>query len=113
MLILRIQRPTRSTRTDTLFPYTALFRAVPRRLGLEDRRPLQHSGSRLPRAALPGARALPRPVRGGAAGGARSEEHTSELQPLMRRSYAVFCFKKKKHPKTNHEVLHTVHKHSP
>src|SRR3546814_11073383 len=71
---LMIRRPPRSTRTDTLFPYTTLFRS-------------------------------PRPGRGtpptagviyGAGGSIRSEEHTSELQSLMRISYAVFCLKKKK-----------------
>src|SRR3546814_3221016 len=78
-----IRRPPRSTRTDTLFPYTTLFRslladlspAVPDRLA--DRRPVGGRG-----------RLWRRP--------GRSEEHTSELQSLMRSSYAVFCLKKKK-----------------
>src|SRR3546814_12701346 len=71
---LMIRRPPRSTRTDTLFPYTTLFRssAVPRQ-GL-----FRHVHGRY----RPG-----RPC--------RSEEHTSELQSLMRISYAVFCLKKK------------------
>src|SRR3546814_2197944 len=74
-----IRRPPRSTRTDTLFPYTTLFRSV----GHENRaggagrwrlgRRRQHRDQR-----------------------PRSEEHTSELQSLMRNSYAVFCLKKKK-----------------
>src|SRR3546814_10335148 len=80
-----IQRPPRSTRTDTLFPYTTLFRS--------DRH--QPPGSfvllRPPRASpadikMPLTIVLQR----------RSEEHTSELQSLMRISYAVFCLKKKK-----------------
>src|SRR3546814_2837658 len=71
-----IRRPPRSTRTDTLFPYTTLFRS---------RRSARKSGLRHP--------ASLRCVRGRA--GARSEEHTSELQSLMRISYAVFCLKKK------------------
>src|SRR3546814_3647539 len=79
---LIIRRPPRSTRTDTLFPYTTLFRSLalehatlgpgPERLGegvAADRRKRQAAG--------------------------RSEEHTSELQSLMRTSYAVFCLKKK------------------
>src|SRR3546814_5452448 len=81
---LMIRRPPRSTRTDTLFPYTTLFRssapagvAVPRHDGLSARR-----GAR---AALD--RRRPRH---------RSEEHTSELQSLMRTSYAVFRSKKKR-----------------
>src|SRR3546814_19538720 len=86
---LIIRRPPRSTRTDTLFPYTTLFRSA-----------------RLAGAAQP-ADAEPPPHRqpdGGRLGGrprgcrphGRSEEHTSELQSLMRISYAVFCLKKKK-----------------
>src|SRR3546814_3359624 len=74
-----IRRPPRSTRTDTLFPYTTLFRSCPQR-------------------APPGA--APREQRTssgwcGAGWCGRSEEHTSELQSLMRISYAVFCLKKK------------------
>src|SRR3546814_7608075 len=114
-----IRRPPRSTRTDTLFPYTTLFRSV------EEAAPDPRDGCR---AAAPG-RSRPRSGRavrgrraggdepawrglrrvhglgvarlgslGGAAGrhhGGRSEEHTSELQSLMRSSYAVFCLKKK------------------
>src|SRR3546814_6740509 len=89
-----IRRPPRSTRTDTLLPYTTLFRshrprllrrAVPPR---GDAHPARHG-----RAAQ-----LPRLHRGAArvdgALGDRSEEHTSELQSLMRISYAVFCLKK-------------------
>src|SRR3546814_5763563 len=83
-----IRRPPRSTRTDTLFPYTTLFRSRPRQGGRAARR------RRLERAA----RRHP-PQRQGRAAAARihdrSEEHTSELQSLMRISYAVFCLKKK------------------
>src|SRR3546814_1949751 len=84
-----ILRPPRSTRTDTLFPYTTLFRSL---TGLANRR----SGD----ACL--AREWARAQRYGGALGViaidvdrRSEEHTSELQSLMRISYAVFCLKKK------------------
>src|SRR3546814_20677702 len=83
VFFLMIRRPPRSTRTDTLFPYTTLFRSI----RMRDR----YSGSFL---ALPVAHW---PLQHGAAIGIeRSEEHTSELQSLMRISYAVFCLKKKK-----------------
>src|SRR3546814_5783470 len=94
-----IRRPPRSTRTDTLFPYTTLFRSAVDRL-----RPAHARRARALR--RPGQE--PRDRRGpGAqppdpaghhhrdARGDRSEEHTSELQSLMRISYAVFCLKKK------------------
>src|SRR6056297_1426686 len=73
-----IRRPPRSTRTDTLFPYTTLFRSR--------RRVRRHAvPGRHPR--LPQCAGRPPP---------RSEEHTSELQSLRRISYAGFCLKKKK-----------------
>src|SRR3546814_6313120 len=80
-----IRRPPRSTRTDTLFPYTPLFRSFDQ----------GHAGDLLP--AL-GHRALHRHAaakRQAQVREVRSEEHTSELQSLMRSSYAVFCLKKK------------------
>src|SRR3546814_3334501 len=102
-----IRRPPRSTRTDTLFPYTTLFRsiwgsvsiAVPRQLTeivanawdadaervdikIEDGKIIVHDDGH----------------------GMRSEEHTSELQSLMRISYAVFCLKKKKKRKSTNEA---------
>src|SRR3546814_2351556 len=80
-----IRRPPRSTRTDTLFPYTTLFRSRARA------RP--HGGEGAARRAI--SRQPERRV-GSAEGVGRSEEHTSELQSLMRISYAVFCLKKKK-----------------
>src|SRR3546814_1490742 len=108
-----IRLPPRSTRTDTLFPYTTLFRS--------------EGNGRTARAAcyylicmaygdlLPGSKTVPERIREnrqpyydalGAADQAwenghydRSEEHTSELQSLMRISYAVFCLKKKKRKK--------------
>src|SRR3546814_7927419 len=91
-----IRRPPRSTRTDTLFPYTTLFRSLLRRAVLAHippsrTRPTMAAVVRaLPLAALLGT-CFPRPAR------RRSEEHTSELQSLMRNSYAVFCLKKKKY----------------
>src|SRR3546814_6467048 len=87
-----IRRPPRSTRTDTLFPYTTLFRSArqhPRRLIAGDRKPARDMAQ-----ADIGDRGVEH---------LRSEEHTSELQSLMRISYAVFCLKKKK---TQHKVSH-------
>src|SRR3546814_1631986 len=89
-----IRRPPVSTRTDTLFPYTTLFRAWREHLFERGReRPL-----RAPRGHRLRADRYPPPHAGrGARGGrpsGRSEEHTSELQSLMRPSYAVFCWTK-------------------
>src|SRR3546814_4506064 len=78
-----IRRPPRSTRTDTLFPYTTLFRSADDEF----------------RAAVESVTAL---REAGKPADLRSEAHTSELQSLMRISYAVFCLKKKKFP-----VAHT------
>src|SRR3546814_9696575 len=84
-----IRRPPRSTRTDTLFPYTTLFRSfglinlLRFRFGLG---PIHHVFARISRQLK--VEIAPLLV--------RSEEHTSELQSLMRISYAVFCLKKKK-----------------
>src|SRR3546814_7965198 len=80
-----IRRPPRSTRTDTLFPYTTLFRSRARPLGQARSPPRPEASS--PTRAGARARRLPRRP--------RSEEHTSELQSLMSISYAVFCLKKK------------------
>src|SRR3546814_1537655 len=90
-----IRRPPRSTRTDTLFPYTTLFRST--------------------RPDPPALTSFPDRIRGAAPETAvcaqrntghqetlRSEEHTSELQSLMRISYAVFCLKKKKRTRKNY-----------
>src|SRR3546814_1332717 len=94
---LMIRRPPRSTRTDTLFPYTTLFRS-PCRPGV---RP-----AAVRWVAWPGSWRS----RAGACVH-RSEEHTSELQSLMRISYAVFCLKKKKKQKdtTDNELPATTH----
>src|SRR3546814_5180051 len=102
-----IRRPPRSTRTDTLFPYTTLFRSrvLRRPAGPVAAGPRAvHPGQRL-LAGLVGWCPVPLGVPGmpavknlGKVGvqSSRSEEHTSELQSLMRISYAVFCLKKKK-----------------
>src|SRR3546814_10027120 len=89
-----IRRPPRSTRTDTLFPYTTLFRSF---LTFASNRCALHDGVFV--AVFCGAgRNRSRGDRCDEDG--RSEEHTSELQSLMRISYAVFCLKKKKTHKT-------------
>src|SRR3546814_11156661 len=83
---LMIRRPPRSTRTDTLFPYTTLFRSA---------HPDRDDGREVAARDLQGlARRAARQRQEGRE--ERSEEHTSELQSLMRISYAVFCLKKKK-----------------
>src|SRR3546814_2401182 len=121
---LMIRRPPRSTRTDTLFPYTTLFRSLEawnKKLLAEGKDPvnsrrvtnigtfrayveaylranprIHQQMTLLVRQLAPGADGLPLQIY------CRSEEHTSELQSLMRISYAVFCLKKKK--KTEHNT---------
>src|SRR3546814_5957383 len=105
--VLMIRRPPRSTRTDTLFPYTTLFRS----LRLRDGRSRSHQSQTRERAEHDAGQ--PVEIADDVSEGtdvehladqlgdhivalARSEEHTSELQSLMRISYAVFCLKKKK-----------------
>src|SRR3546814_8970097 len=103
-----IRRPPRSTRTDTLFPYTTLFRSGGR---AGAHAAVDGRGAGRAVAGAPGGPAARQP--GGGAdtgldhreGNRRSEEHTSELQSLMRISYAVFCLKKKK---TTHIKTHTI-----
>src|SRR3546814_4418981 len=108
-----IRRPPRATRTDTLFPYTTLFRSIrimpvatetaiaPFRLG-------DYAATPRPRlfGLTWGAEDLSAAVGAStnldAQGGWRSEEHTSELQSLMRISYAVFCLQKKRLQKCQH-----------
>src|SRR3546814_947383 len=83
-----IRRPPRSTRTDTLFPYTTLFRSSSAR-----QRAGKMPAAESARATTRASSASPQNVTGAMI--QRSEEHTSELQSLMRNSYAVFCLKKK------------------
>src|SRR3546814_8735949 len=86
VFFLMIRRPPRSTRTDTLFPYTTLFRSAA----------IAHRD----------ANAVERRILAAENRFGRSEEHTSELQSLMRISYAVFCLKKKKvKNKTPHTTI--------
>src|SRR3546814_2121152 len=100
-----IRRPPRSTRTNTLFPYTTLFRSGGRNLKMRDSHPGGQFGG-----------LAQQPQRGvgvGPAAVGRSEEHTSELQSLMRISYAVFCLKKKnKHKKKNNSYICVAIQHS-
>src|SRR3546814_5958687 len=92
-----LRRPPRSTRTDTLFPYTTLFRSISRMAIVQEHKMILKalekgvSEERLARALNVNITTI-RDKR-------RSEEHTSELQSLMRISYAVFCLKKKKKQK--------------
>src|SRR3546814_2174330 len=103
-----IRRPPRSTRTDTLFPYTTLFRSAVSCFCLMSS--ASDFDSRKVEIAVSSSRILPSEldkmdkmlssiscsIRSFWAD-SRSEEHTSELQSLMRISYAVFCLKKKKY----------------
>src|SRR3546814_8820637 len=97
---LRLRRPPRSTRTDSLFPYTTLFRSITGGEVFLDGAKADEMHATLNALRLIGVEIGEE--RGGIrvrAHGplkARSEEHTSELQSLMRISYAVFCLKKKK-----------------
>src|SRR3546814_7357847 len=86
------RRPPRSTRTDTLFPYTTLFRSIREQAASAKRILIVDEGRR---SAGVGEGIITTVVEGGY-GARRSEEHTSELQSLMRISYAVFCLKQKK-----------------
>src|SRR3546814_10590654 len=124
-VFVKMRRPPISTRTDTLFPYTTLFRSRSTLCGfLSLPSPLfrapgaQHGSPRellQPCAALHRRRPFaPAPLRPPP----RSEEHTSELQSLMRISYAVFCLKKKNRhepqiqPYTNaHYIKHNIMRH--
>src|SRR3546814_7834943 len=98
IFFLMIRRPPRSTRTDTLFPYTTLFRSFRARTVNALRQALARDPA-------------PTKVLGMSALGlvemTRSEEHTSELQSLMRIAYAVFCLEKKKD--TKHTLLNSKH----
>src|SRR3546814_4726250 len=122
-----IRRPPRSTRTDTHFPYTTLFRSLraawlrlrrgrktePRAArradgpGRHTKNARQSADARTPR--LLGRRR--HRLQGRRTGAGRSEEHTSELQSLMRISYAVFCLKKKKSNIT--QIISALNKTTP
>src|SRR3546814_9003468 len=95
---LMIRRPPRSTRTDTFFPYTTLFRSNSCSLASS---PVRWSDQD---------RLVQPPFALSASWISRSEEHTSELQSLMRSSYAVFCLKKKKKNQKKDNKNHRQHK---
>src|SRR3546814_3678887 len=94
---LMIRRPPRSTRTDTLFPYTTLFRSGSGCFRRADGRASKEQSPKTNGQTTERSRAAPHRqcYRHQIATIVRSEEHTSELQSLMRISYAVFCLKKK------------------
>src|SRR3546814_3923150 len=101
---LMLRRPPRSTRPDTLFPYTTLFRS---QLGMRRAAATlfdQRLGRIVGRGGIERRAHITSPP---AMAMARSEEHTSELQSLMRISYAVFCLKKKTKRCTTRQ--HTLH----
>src|SRR3546814_10211391 len=95
-----IRRPPRSTRTDTLFPYTTLFRSL--RLDAVE---IDHLVTGQDTEIAGFADGVRERLQDGVA---RSEEHTSELQSLMRISYAVFCLKKKKNERNNSFILYSA-----
>src|SRR3546814_8483703 len=105
LVFLMCRRPPRSTRTDTRFPYTTLFRSPISRKGEpgSSSRSTRSRGSSLPRLVCR-SRDFALPPSAASATRARSEEHTSELQSLMRISYAVLCLKKKN---ARHNNQHT------
>src|SRR3546814_7074316 len=112
------RQPPRSTRTDTLFPYTTLFRSPLDRQRLRrhgralrrkrnartDQRLRRDQGGR--RGPGPGTRPAPDRSPAARVRAQRSEEHTSELQSLMRNSYAVFCLKNKTKNKSITIIIH-------
>src|SRR3546814_10647954 len=125
VFFLMIRRPPRSTRTDTLFPYTTLFRSFQDRHQVPAKEPLRFS--RWPSGI--NCKTVPDRLREGVVNSEhwpnysmcpfrkpvidpRSEEHTSELQSLMRISYAVFCLKKKT-DKYHHHTDKSIHCRKP
>src|SRR3546814_9796045 len=110
-----IRRPPRSTRTDTLFPYTTLFRSAA--ITMNARLAMMRRSKRVAYLPTSGVSSTGNTPIGAVARPAqiRSEEHTSELQSLMRISYAVFCLKKKKQHTEKHnstKTEETHHKHN-
>src|SRR3546814_2158504 len=95
MCFLMVRRPPRSTRTDTLFPYTTLFRSPDRYPGHRRGQTLFAGDRGAPGRSVHRRLSLPLVCNAPLTTGDRSEEHTSELQSPMRISYAVFCLKKK------------------
>src|SRR3546814_3138771 len=107
MFFLMIRRPPRSTRTDTLFPYTTLFRSKNRlKCGCQSH--CSVFTSRLASSLITKCVSLAVTMLGVCSSSNRSEEHTSELQSLMRISYAVFCLKKNNTTVHNH-IFSNIH----
>src|SRR3546814_1150672 len=102
-----IRRPPRSTRTDTLFPYTTLFRSLAHHESNPSKYAdkIMHSSVRKHHCMF----TLTHTCKQAFSAFYRSEEHTSELQSLMRISYAVFCLKKKKTITNNKTQIMTKH----
>src|SRR3546814_5419877 len=106
LFFLMIRRPPRSTRTDTLFPYTTLFRSSQ----IAKMAPNTANGTAVTTASGSIQRSYwAAKIRNTMTIPNRSEEHTSELQSLMRISYAVFCLKKKNKSK----YIHTTRQNTP
>src|SRR3546814_8225615 len=118
-----LRRPPRSTRTDTLFPYTTLFRSLSAKHGFQglttgvvgcrpssrarlgwNKREVRWDNERSSARNGEFVRSVPVEYTPARTTGGRSEEHTPELQSLMRISYAVFCLKKKKNKTHNKKV---------
>src|SRR3546814_2240666 len=126
-VFLIIRRPPRSTRTDTLFPSTTLFRALCPEHGLyrlgclcdgarrqrfhQAEGGLERGGASRRQGHLAVDRRLPVGLPALSQQPLRSEEHTSELQSLMRTSYAVFCLKKKNQKKQIHKTQNNIYTH--
>src|SRR3546814_4498605 len=107
------RRPPISTRTDTLFPYTTLFRSARSARSAAPCRACSRMAA-TPTAPAPAPRCRCSTSAAAAATCNRSEEHTSEIQSLMRLSYAVFCLKKKKEEKTteDQQIKNISHEHT-
>src|SRR3546814_1964723 len=105
-----IRRPPRSTLTDTLFPYTTLFRSGHRQRWFDNGFSASRSSLRRSEPGHSGRDGQTQltDCRRGSERLRRSEEHTSELQSLMRISYAVFCLQKKNYD-PQHTTLHSNH----
>src|SRR3546814_4694529 len=107
-----IRRPPRSTRTDTLFPYTTLFRS--RIVGINTAITRADDGDSPFAFAISGRELMRFLADAGqqySSVSTRSEEHTSELQSLMRISYAVFCLKKTIHTRSTEQAPHITTDH--
>src|SRR3546814_7179221 len=117
LFFLMIRRPPRSTRTDTLFPYTTLFRSVQQAIAQAEQAKAQVIAARAARDRATAQARAPVASAQKAANDLtryqalqkldRSEEHTSELQSLMRTSYAVFCLKKKNNNLNEKQIRHS------